>query len=65
MQSIIDRQSIYFISTIYLRYNIDGVCVSQFQPAYILDTTHPSHNILFKLCCEVHYMWWLNQELEL
>ena len=51
--------------TRFLKVNIDGVCLTQFQLAYISDTTNPSHKILVKLCREVHYMWWGNQELEI
>ena len=53
------------MSTIFLRYKIDGVRVPQFQLAYINDTTHPSHKKLVELCRDVNYMWWGNQELEL
>ena len=38
---------------------------SQFQLAYINETTNTSHNFFIRLCCEVHYMWWENQKLEL
>ena len=34
-------QSIYFMSTIFLKGNINGVRVTQFQLACISDTTHP------------------------
>ena len=51
--------------TILLKDKIDGVRAQQFQLAYICDKTHPSHKKLVKLRCEVHYMWWLNQYLEL
>ena len=53
------------MSTRFLKCNIDGVCVPQFQLDYFRDTTHTSHKNLFKLCCELHYMWWGNQYLEL
>ena len=53
------------MSTILLKYNINGVCVTQFQIDYIRNTTHPSHNNFVKLFHEVHYMWWLNQGFEL
>ena len=59
------HQSMYFMSTILLKYKIDGVLVPKFQLAYIYDTTNPSHKILVKLCCEVRYMWWRNKYLEL
>ena len=45
------HQSMYFMST-------NGFRVPHFQLAYIYDTTYPSHTKLFKLCREVHYMWW-------
>ena len=51
------------MSTIFLNKNINGVRVPQFQLACIRDITHPSHKNLVKLSREVHYMWWLNQEL--
>ena len=51
--------------TIFLKGNIDGVCLTQFQLAFICDTTSTSHKNLVKLCREVHYMWWRNQDLEL
>ena len=53
------------MSTIFLKYNIDGVCVAQFKLSYISGTTNSSHTKLVKFCREVHYMWWINQELEL
>ena len=55
----------HLMPTELLKYNIDGVYVPQFQIAYICVTPHPSHKNLDKLCCEVHYMWWENQYLEL
>ena len=58
-------QSIYFMSTRFLKDHINGVHVSQFQLTYIRDTAHPSHKNLVRLCPEVNYMWWLNQNLEL
>ena len=57
------RQSIYFMSTIFLKEKIDGVRVLKFQLVCICNTTHPSQKHLVELCCEVHYMWWGNQEL--
>ena len=55
----------YFMSSIFLKGNIDGVPVPQFQLVYICDTTHPSHKHLVKLFHEVHYMRCLNKYLEL
>ena len=55
----------YFMSTRLLKDKIDGVRVTQFQLAYIRNTTHPSHKNVVKLCREVNYMCWVNQELEL
>ena len=60
-----DRQSMDFMSTKFLKENINGDCVPQFQLAYIRDTTHSSHKNMVKFCCEVHYIWWVNQQLEL
>ena len=60
-----DSQSMYFMSTIFLKYKINGVCVTQFQLSYIHNTTYHPHTNLVKFCCEVHYMWWWNQDLEL
>ena len=48
-----------------LKDKINGIRVPQFKLAYICDTTYPSHKNLVKLCSEVHYMWWINQYLEL
>ena len=61
----IDHQSMYFMSNIFLKYNIDGFRVPQFQLDYIRDTTHQFDTNLVKLCHDMHYMWWGNQELEL
>ena len=59
-----DCQSMYFMSTRFLKDNIYGVHVLKFQLAYIRDTTNPSHENVVKLCREVNYMWWENQDLE-
>ena len=48
-------KSMYFMSTLLLKYNIGGISVPQFKIYYIYDTTHTSHTNLVKLCCEVHY----------
>ena len=53
------------MSTIFLECNFDGVHVLKSQLSHIFNTTHPSQNILVKLCHDVHYMWWGDQELEL
>ena len=53
------------MSTRLLKYKIDGVRFPQFQLAYSCDIRHPSHKKLVKLCENVHYMWWGNQELEI
>ena len=58
---ITDLQSMYFMSTIFIKEKIGGVCVPQFQLAYICDTTHPSNKKLVRLCRELHYMWWITQ----
>ena len=62
---VTDRQSMYFMSTIFLTDNINGVRVPQFQIAYISKTTNPQHKDLVKLCREVHYMWLRNQYMKL
>ena len=59
-----DIQSMYFISTAFLKYKINGVHVTQFQLAYIRNTTHISQKMV-KLCHEVHNVWWGNSNLEL
>ena len=55
---VTDCQSMHFMPTILLKDNIYGVCVPQFQLAYILNTTHPSRKNLVIFCHELHYMWW-------
>ena len=55
-----DCHSMYFMSTRFLKKNINGVRVPKFQFSYICNTTHPSHKNLVGLCCEVNYMWWVN-----
>ena len=59
------RQSIYFMSTRFLKDEINGVYVTQFQLDYIHDKTHISHRKMVNLCHEVPYMWWVNQYLKL
>ena len=54
-------QSIYFMSTRFLKYKIDGDLVPQFQFSCICNTTLPSHKTLVGLCCEVASMCWGNQ----
>ena len=61
----IDCQSNVFMSNRFLKDKIDGVRVTQFQLAYIRDTTHNSHKNLVTLCREVNYMWRGNQDLEM
>ena len=58
-----DRQSMYFMSTRFLNDNTNGVRVPHFQLVYICNKTHHSHKKLVKLCLEVNYMWWVNQDL--
>ena len=53
------------MSTRFKKYNIDGVCITLFQISCIHDTTNYSHKYLVRLCHEVQYRWWGNQELEL
>ena len=43
-----DCQSMYFISTGFLKYKIGVVCVPQFQLSYIYNTTHSSHENFVK-----------------
>ena len=49
-----DRQSMYFMSTILLKYNINRVIIPQFQLAYICYPTHPSNKNW--LSCGVNYI---------
>ena len=58
-------QSMCFMSARLLKYNIDGVCVPQFQLGYIHNTTHPLHKSLVKLCSDLHQMWWGKKLLKL
>ena len=46
----IDHHSIYFMSTRFPKYKINGVRVPQFQLAYIHDTTYPLHKKVLKVC---------------
>ena len=45
----------YFMSNRFLKDNTYGFHVPQFQPDYIWDTTHPSHNY-FLFSCVVKYI---------
>ena len=56
-----DHQSMYFISTRFLKDKIYGVCVPQFQLFHIRDTTNSVHKQLVDLCRDLDYMWWGNQ----
>ena len=49
LSSVTDHHSIYFMSTILLKDNIDGVRVPQFQLSYICNTNHPSHKDLVQV----------------
>ena len=42
-----DRQLMYFMSTRFLKYNINGVSVPQFQLDYIYNKTNPSYKNWF------------------
>ena len=53
----------YFMSTGFLKDEINEVHFQKLQLAYICDKTHTSHRNLGRLCREVHYMWWGNQDL--
>ena len=51
------------MSTRFLKGEINVVHIPQFKLAYIRNTTH--YSLFFvKLCREVHYVWWGNQDLE-
>ena len=54
-----DFQLMYFMSTISLKYKINGFRVPQFQLDCIYDTTHPLNKNVVKLCNEVNYVWWV------
>ena len=58
-----DLQSIYFMSTRFLKDKIGGVCVPQFQLSYIRNTTHPLHKNMVKFFHGMHYICQGNQEL--
>ena len=45
----------------FLKDNIDGINMPQFQLDYICDTTNPLHKNLVKLFSDVHCIWWGNQ----
>ena len=55
---ITDSQSMFFISNVFLKYNINGVHVPQLHISYIRDTTHTPHKNVVKLCRELHHIWW-------
>ena len=57
-------QSMYFMSTIILKDNINGFRITNFQLACIRNTPHPSHKNLVTLCHDVHYMWKVNRHLK-
>ena len=46
-----DLQSMHFMSTRWIKDNINGFYVTKFQLDYICDTTHPANKNLVKLCC--------------
>ena len=52
-----DHQSMFYMLTIFLKENIDGVSVPQFQIYFIKNTSHTSHKNSVKLCIDVHHMW--------
>ena len=60
-----DHQSMYFISTEFLKDKTNQVSYPQFQLAYICDKNNPSQKNLVKLCREAHCVWWRHQDLEL
>ena len=51
-----DRQSMYFMSTIFLKDNINSVCVIKFQLSYICNTNNSPHKTFVKFCHEIHYI---------
>ena len=51
-----DTQSMFHMSKIFLKDNIDGVRVSKFQIAYIFETTNSLHKDFVKFFCGVHFM---------
>ena len=53
------------ISHRFLKKKIYVFCVKKFQPAYVYNTTDPSHKGLTKFCCDMHYIWQGKQDLEL
>ena len=46
----------YFMSNRFLKDNINGVYVTQFQLPYIRDTTHPSHKIWLSFFVKTLYI---------
>ena len=59
------HQSMFYMSNILLKENINSVRVPQFQLNCIYTTTNPLHKNVVKLYCDMNYMWLGNQELEL
>ena len=53
------------MSNMFLTENIGGDHIPQFNIDLICNKNIPSHKHMVKLCREVHYMWWWNQELDL
>ena len=51
-----DIQSIFFMSTRFLKDSIDGVRVPQFQLYYIIDTTHTTYIDLLQFFHNLNYM---------
>ena len=62
---VTDRQSMFYMWTIFLRDKFYGVRVPQYQLVYIHDKNHPLNKNLTDLCCDVNYVRWGNQDLEL
>ena len=59
------HQLIFLMPNTFLKRNIYGFNVPQFQLDYIRHTTNPLYKKTVKLCHDVKYMWWRNQDLEL
>ena len=58
-----DLQSMYFMPIRFLKDKIDGVCIPKISTILNLRHNLPFTYYLVKLCREVQYMWWGNQEL--
>ena len=57
------HKSMYFKSTVLLKYMINGVRVPQPQLAQIRNTNNSLHKYFAKLCREVYYVWQGNKDM--